>query len=368
MTLVDDQPLRGYTVAVTAQHRRAELAALLERRGANVLCAQAVQLVAVADGEMLAATRSCVETDVDLLVVTTAIGVRSWFDAAAGWGLADELRSRLRKADVLTRGSKARGAVRALGLRDGWSSPSQTFDGVMNHLLAQDLHGARIVVQLHGEPLTREIDALRSAGADVVAVPVYRWEAPPDAAAVQQLVELSIGHHIDAIAFTSAPAVDGVLRVARAGGREQALLDAFRIGVVPVCIGPVCAAPLERKGISPVLPARSRLGELVRSVVEEVPARCSMRFSVAGHELEIRGSVVVVDSRRMELPPAPMAVLRALARQPGRVLARDELAGRLPGRASSGHAVEMAVTRLRALLGDPRLVQTVVKRGYRLPV
>ena len=30
------------------------------------------------------------------------------------------------------------------------------------------------------------------------------------------------------------------------------------------------------------------------------------------------------------------------------------------------HAVEMAVTRLRTALGDARLVQTVVKRGYRL--
>jgi uroporphyrinogen-III synthase len=30
--------------------------------------------------------------------------------------------------------------------------------------------------------------------------------------------------------------------------------------------------------------------------------------------------------------------------------------------------VEMAVTRLRSALGDPRCVQTVVKRGYRLAV
>ena len=30
------------------------------------------------------------------------------------------------------------------------------------------------------------------------------------------------------------------------------------------------------------------------------------------------------------------------------------------------HAVEMAVARLRTALGDARLVQTVVKRGYRL--
>ncbi|HEY0804905.1 MAG TPA: winged helix-turn-helix domain-containing protein, partial [Pseudonocardiaceae bacterium] len=37
----------------------------------------------------------------------------------------------------------------------------------------------------------------------------------------------------------------------------------------------------------------------------------------------------------------------------------------LPG-AGEEHAVETAVARLRSALGEPRLVQTVVKRGYRL--
>ena len=32
------------------------------------------------------------------------------------------------------------------------------------------------------------------------------------------------------------------------------------------------------------------------------------------------------------------------------------------------HAVEVAVARLRSMLGRPGLVETVVKRGYRVPV
>jgi uroporphyrinogen-III synthase len=85
--------------------------------------------------------------------------------------------------------------------------------------------------------------------------------------------------------------------------------------------------------------------------------------------LELRGHAVLVDQRVIELPPAPMAVLRALAEQPGRVMSRAQLVPRLPsGDAASEHAVEMAVTRLRAALGDGKYVQTVVKRGYRLRV
>jgi uroporphyrinogen-III synthase len=61
-----------------------------------------------------------------------------------------------------------------------------------------------------------------------------------------------------------------------------------------------------------------------------------------------------------------MAMLRALAHSPGQVRPRSELVRELPGDANDEHAVEMAVARLRAALGNPRIVQTVVKRGYRL--
>ena len=52
----------------------------------------------------------------------------------------------------------------------------------------------------------------------------------------------------------------------------------------------------------------------------------------------------------------------------GRVLSRAELGGVLPGAERNGHAVEVAVARLREALGGNELVHTVVKRGYRLAV
>ncbi len=131
----------------------------------------------------------------------------------------------------------------------------------------------------------------------------------------------------------------------------------------------VTAEPLERLGVKTLQPDRPRLGTLVRVIAEELPRRRPEGLVVGGHRLEIRGHAVLVDQRMVDLPPAPMAVLRALAEQPGRVLSRAQLVPRLPsGDAASEHAVEMAVTRLRAALGDGQCVQTVVKRGYRLRV
>jgi uroporphyrinogen-III synthase len=61
-----------------------------------------------------------------------------------------------------------------------------------------------------------------------------------------------------------------------------------------------------------------------------------------------------------------MALLRLLAARPGRVVPRAEMLAAMPAASDDEHAVETAVARLRAALGTPRLVQTVVKRGYRL--
>ncbi|HEY0537018.1 MAG TPA: winged helix-turn-helix domain-containing protein, partial [Actinoallomurus sp.] len=140
--------------------------------------------------------------------------------------------------------------------------------------------------------------------------------------------------------------------------------------------GPVTAAPLRERGVNPISPERPRLSALVRTLAVELPARRASRLAVHGHALELRGHAVVLDGQLKPIAPAPMAILRALARRPGHVVSRAELCGVLPSRAlpsgsygrplADEHAVEMAVARLRRGLGGGGLVETVVKRGYRL--
>jgi uroporphyrinogen-III synthase len=362
-------PLAGFSIGITAARRREELAALLERRGARVVLAPAIRIVPLADDSLLLeATRACVAGPLDVVVATTGIGFRGWLEAAEGWGLGERLVERLRGARLLARGPKARGAMRAAGLTGEWSPPSESSSEVLAHLLdgdAGELAGRRVAVQLHGEPLPDFVDALRAADAEVVEVPVYRWAPPDDAGPLCRLVDQVADRLLDAVTFTSAPAVASMLRAAGERGRADEVLSAFGGPVLPACVGPVTAAPLERAGVRTVQPERARLGSLVRTVAEQLPARCRV-LPVGVHRLEVRGHAALLDGRPHPLPPAPMAVLRELARQPGRVLSRAQLLAALPGDAADEHAVEMAVTRLRAALGDPRTVQTVVKRGYRL--
>jgi uroporphyrinogen-III synthase len=138
--------------------------------------------------------------------------------------------------------------------------------------------------------------------------------------------------------------------------------------VVAACVGPVTAAPLGEAGIPVVQPDRSRLGALVREIVEQVPLRRGLSVSMTRHLLDVRGQAVVVDGSFVPLPATSAALLRELARRPGHVVLRPALLRLLPGDGVDGHAVDVAIGRLRHSLGDGDIVQTVVKRGYRLAV
>ncbi|WP_424570540.1 uroporphyrinogen-III synthase [Streptomyces sp. CH-036] len=358
--------LAGFTVGVTAARRAEELGTLLKRRGAAVLHAPALRIVQLADdSELLAATKELIGHAPDVAVATTAIGFRGWIEAADGWGIGDALLQTLRGVELLARGPKVKGAIRAAGLTETWSPGSESMAEVLDRLLAEGVEGRRVALQLHGEPLPGFVESLTAAGAEVVVVPVYRWMPPQDIAPLDRMLDVTAARGLDAITFTSAPAAASFLGRAETRGLLPEILGALRDDVLVACVGPVTALPLQARGIDTLQPERFRLGPLVQLMCAHLPAAARI-LPVAGHRVEIRGHAVLVDDELRAVPPAGMALLHALARRPGWVVARADLLRALPGSGSDEHAVETAMARLRSALGVPRLIQTVVKRGYRL--
>jgi DNA-binding response OmpR family regulator len=74
------------------------------------------------------------------------------------------------------------------------------------------------------------------------------------------------------------------------------------------------------------------------------------------------------NGRPLDLSPKELGVLELLLASQGRVVSAEELLERVWDEAADPftHAVKITVSRLRAKLGDPPIIETVPKAGYRI--
>jgi uroporphyrinogen-III synthase len=369
MTLL---PLQGFTVGVTADRRWKEQAELLKRRGAMVTHGPTITTHYLAsDAALREATLEVIRRRPGYVVATTGIGVRAWFEAAQTWGLGDDLRTTLEQARAVARGPKAAAALQVAGV-DTWKAvASERVDEAIELLTAQSLGGTVVAFQQYGDPNRGAIEALRSAGAEVIEVPVYRWRLPDEDKPALRLTEAACAGQLDAVTFTSAPAAVNLVTIAERHGLGDDLRSAFNErGVVAACVGPVCAEGAEATGLRNIVaPPVGRLGLLVRALSDALFQRRRELRHERG-ELVVQGRAVLVEGSVVHLSPREHAVLARLLRRAGAVVPKDALLRQgWRDAAVDAHAVETTVARLRRRLGPAgEALCAVPGRGYRLVV
>lgn len=271
--MTDDAPLAGQTIAVTAERRGEEQADLFRRRGAHVRHVPTMHTVDLTtDATLRRHTDAVIADPPDWTIATTGFGMRLWFEAADAWGCGDALIDALGRTRVVARGPKARSACRQRDLEVEWQAPDESMDEVVDWFRQRDdLADARMLVQLFDPDDHPSTEALRALAAEVAEIPVYRWRLPDDIASVDRLVDEIIAGEVDAVTFTSQPAVRFLFEIAERRGRRDALVQALESDVLPVCIGPVCAEPLQAAGVfRTVWPEPFRLVPMVKLATAEL--------------------------------------------------------------------------------------------------
>lgn len=256
-----DQPLQGRTIAISESRELDVFAALLERRGAQVLRCPLIDIRDAPDpAPVLDWLRMFCGGGCDDLILFTGEGLRRLL------GLIDRGAPALREPFVaalagvrkIARGPKPGRVLRELGLKPDLLAEPATTAGVIALLRGQDLHGRRVGVQLYGtEPNLPLMDFLREAGAEVSTVAPYVYaDALADAAVLELIARLAQGG-IDALAFTSMQQVERLFRVAETAGRQAELMQGLRSTLL-AAVGPVIADLLATRGLAAqVVPADS---------------------------------------------------------------------------------------------------------------
>jgi uroporphyrinogen-III synthase len=264
--------LAGRRVGITADRRWEAQADLLVKLGAEVIHGPTIRTVDLShDDALRRVTLDLIDAPPDYLVGSTGMGMTMWLEAADSWELGEPLRDALRQSRVVARGAKAWSALRRQGFEVAWQAPSETMEEVVDFLTGEGIGSARIALQLFDPGGHLSTAALSARCRELVEVPVYRWLMPEDPGPATHLIEEMCAGAVDAVTFTSQPAVHQLFRIAEDVGRAEELRAACNSAVLPVCVGPVCAEAALSEGITrPSWPDPPRLAAMIRLVASEL--------------------------------------------------------------------------------------------------
>jgi len=264
--------LRGLRIAITGERRAEEQAALVRSLGGVPLVCPTAKLAWEDDGDAPRRWAGAVRGGVDDAVFMTGMGTQRLLEHAQSDGVLDDVLQHLRAARVVVRGSKALPVLRRHGVDVDLAPRPATTDGVLA-ALGDSVREHRVVVQLAGPEPSPLAEGLRAAGADVVAVCIYRYPAGAVDHAADPLVDAILDGGVDVVTFTSSPAVEGLVAASARRGQWEAVRLRLE-SLVVASVGPVTGDTLAGNGVVVhVQPEEPRMGPMMRALSEHLAAR-----------------------------------------------------------------------------------------------
>ena len=268
----------GLRVLALESRRATEVGALITTYGGVPMVAPALQEAPLnSNAAAMAFGKALMRSELDIIIFLTGVGTRTLLNTVAGEHGLEAVTRALAATRVVARGPKPLAVLHELGVPIWATAPEpNTWREILAALDAavggSDVIGARIAVQEYGASNAALLDGLRDRGAQVTAVPVYRWALPKDVGPLTRAVHALVQGDIDVVLLTTGVQADHLWQMARTLNLEAALLPALE-RVVVASVGPSTSAALRGHGVTPDLePSRPKMGFLVREAAEHAAA------------------------------------------------------------------------------------------------
>jgi uroporphyrinogen decarboxylase len=208
---------------------------------------------------------------IDVLVLMTGVGTRLLIKTIAIKYETRQVIEALSSVKLVALGPKPASALRDMGLAPAILVPEPyTWKDLLTRLdETYPVDKKRVAIQEYGNSNPDLIKGLEERGAEVVAVPLYRWDLPEDLQPLHQAVRDIIAGKspcVDFALFTSGIQVQHLFKVAKMDGVERKLREAFK----RICIGsvgPVASRAIVEQGLTvDYEPDRTNMAHLVREM------------------------------------------------------------------------------------------------------
>ena len=251
--------------------RNEEMATLLRKQGSEPTVAASMQEVPLESClEVQAFGQRLMAGEIDAAVFLTGVGAEALLARLELTWPRDDVLAALDRCRIYLRGPKPAAVLKRWGTHVDVRAPEpNTWEDLVRAIddAGEALAGRTVAVQEYGTANLPLHEALRTRGAEVVSVPVYRWQMPDDTGPLSAAIDALIAGRFDLWMVTSAQQVRHLYQLAERQGRLGELEAAARRTPV-ASIGPTATETLREFGLQPVLePAHPKMGPLAREAV-----------------------------------------------------------------------------------------------------
>jgi uroporphyrinogen-III synthase len=274
----------GLRVASFESRMGREMENLIRRYGGEPLVAPALREIPLEDNSAALRFGARLLTgQIDILILLTGVGTKTLFDVLQTRHEIADIIAALRQTVLVARGPKPVAALKNLGLSPTLTVPEpNTWHDLITTLdTYRPVNGLRVAVQEYGVSNQELLSALQERGAQVSAVPVYRWALPEDTGPLARVIDSILAGAVQVLLVTNAAQIDHVMQLVDRGGKTRQFKDACARMMV-ASIGPTASERLREYDLPVDLePTHPKMGILVKEASEQAAAILQRKQSSA---------------------------------------------------------------------------------------
>lgn len=279
--------LRGITVAITSSRRAFELASIVQKFGGVPYIAPTIGITS--NVPLISECDRFIETinqkKMHFFIFMTGIAVFNLFQNVEKLHRLDNVVEKLRDTVVIARSNKPATELRKFGISTNYVPVMNTLEGVYDMIIKFEVKNKNIGVLWHGDTSNSFKSRLESLGSKVFEFSSYSYSInleennaimlkemgynylAPSEDKIRKLLEDIMEGAIDAITFTSPPAVYELFEFAKRNDKLDSLRDRLNRNTLVVSVGPSTSKMLEKFQIeADVMPSTYRMGAMVKEL------------------------------------------------------------------------------------------------------
>jgi uroporphyrinogen-III synthase len=279
--------LTGLRIAITGSRRASELAHIVKNFGGIPLFAPTIAIEAKQDipKEIENFIARIIGGSIDYVIFMTGPGVYLFMLAAKDLGLENKLVEALNQIVIISRSFKPKYALAKHGVQTDIVPEENTSEGIARVLKNYDIQNKKIAILCHGSYPVGLKEQLMTRGAQVIEYSIYNYslelneggakilnsmgfeyQTPKEQKVIELVEEIDKGL-IDAITFTSPPAVYGLFKIAEFHHMKKSLESSLNNCTIIVAVGPSTKKALEQNSVKvDVVPKVYKIGPMIKAL------------------------------------------------------------------------------------------------------